>query len=79
NGKALIREKLYQKGYPKDIINIHLENIDMDEYYYYLEKLYEKIKDKYNKYDDFNRVNRIKAYLFSRGYSMGEISILDLN
>ncbi len=51
----------------------------MDEYYAALRKLYAKIKDKYNKYDDFNRINRIKAYLFSRGYSTGEISILDLN
>ena len=79
NGKALIREKLYQKGFTKEQIESHLENIDMDMYYEYLEKLYLKIKHRYDKLEKYARTNRIKAYLFSRGYSISEISILDLN
>lgn len=79
NGKALIREKLYQKGYKKEDIDRHLQNIDYDLYFASLNKLYGKIKDKYNKYDSFIRIQKIKAYLFSRGYSSSEISSLDLN
>ena len=79
NSKALIREKLYQKGFTKEQIEFHLDNIDMDLYYEYLEKLYLKIKHRYDKLDKFSRLQRIKAYLFSRGYSTSEISILDLN
>ena len=79
NGKALIKEKLYQKGFTKEQIEYHLNNIDMEIYYEYLEKLYLKIKNRYDKLDKFNRINRIKAYLFSRGYSQSEISIIDLN
>lgn len=79
NGKALIKEKLYQKGYKKEDIERHLKDIDYDLYFAQLNKLYGKIKDRYDKYEPFIRIQKIKAYLFSRGYSSSEISSLDLN
>lgn len=79
NGRAMIREKLYQKGYKREDIERHLKEMDLDLYFDALNKLYGKIKDKYEKYDSYIRIQKIKAYLLSRGYSASEISSLDLN
>ena len=78
NGKALIKEKLYQKGYKKEMIEEHLKLMDMDLYFECLEKLYKKIEHKYDKFNDYIRIQKIKAYLYGRGYSTSEISNLGL-
>ena len=78
NGKLLIRTKLLQKGYSKELIEIALDNIDLDIYYNELNKVYNKIKNKYNKYDDLVRIQKIKSYLYQRGYLYNEIDTLNI-
>lgn len=77
NGINMIREKLYQKGYKKDLIEKELLNLDYDLYYEYLLKLYNKIKNKYDKYDSYIRINKIKAYLYQRGYNSSDIETIN--
>lgn len=78
NGKKMIEAKLIQKGINNELIDMALDKIDYDLYIKYLEKLYLKIKDKYNKYDDYMRINKIKSYLISRGYSYNDISLIKI-
>lgn len=78
NGKKMIESKLIQKGINEELIDMALSQIDYDLYIKYLEKLYLKIKDKYNKYDDYIRINKIKAYLISRGYSYNDIALIKI-
>ena len=78
NGKLLIRNKLLQKGYSKELIENALDNIDDDFYFSELNKIYNKIKSKYNKYDDIVRIHKIKSYLYQRGYSYNEIDLLKI-
>ncbi|MBR6071872.1 MAG: RecX family transcriptional regulator [Acholeplasmatales bacterium] len=78
NGKKMIYEKLKQKKFDVSIINEALNNIDYDLYIEYLNKLYEKIKDKYNKFDDYIRKNKIKSYLYQRGYDSNDISLINI-
>ena len=78
NGIKLIEEKLKQKGIDYDLIDSSLNNIDYDSYYLYLNKLYEKIKNRYDKYDSYIRKNKIKKYLLSRGYTYSDIEKLGI-
>ena len=78
NGIKLIEEKLKQKGIDYDLIDSSLNNIDYDTYYLYLNKLYEKIKNRYDKYDSYIRKNKIKKYLLSRGYTYSDIEKLGI-
>ena len=78
NGKKMIEAKLIQKGFKEELIDMAIDNIDYDLYIKYLEKLYLKVKNKYNKYDDYIRINKIKSYLISRGYSYNDISLLNI-
>ena len=79
NGKKMIEAKLKEKGINDELIDMALDNIDYDLYINYLEKLYLKVKDKYNKFDDdYIRINKIKAYLISRGYSYNDIALIKI-
>lgn len=79
NGKKMIEAKLKEKGINDELIDMALDNIDYDLYINYLEKLYLKVKDKYNKFDDdYIRINKIKAYLISRGYSYNDIALIQI-
>lgn len=78
NGILMIKEKLKSKGFDTNDIEDELSKIDLDIYYECLESLYQKIKDKYNKYDDYIRINKIKAYLLQRGYTYQDINTLDI-
>ncbi len=78
NGILLIKEKLKDKGFKNEIIEEVLNEIDYDSYFDSLNNLYNKIKNKYDKFDDYIRVNKIKAYLLSRGYTFSDISELNI-
>lgn len=78
NGIRLIEEKLKQKGIDFNLIDKTLSNIDYDLYYSCLKKLYDKIKNKYDKYDSYIRKNKIKNYLLGRGYTYSDIEKLSI-
>lgn len=78
NGRLMIYEKLKQKKYDKRLIEEAISNIDYDLYIENLNALYEKIKSKYNKYDDYVRKNKIKQYLYQRGYDFNDIAQIDI-
>ena len=78
NGKKLIEQKLYMHGLDKELIDNAIKNIDMKEYYNYLSKLYEKIKHKYDKFEDYIRVNKLKNYLLQKGYTIDDINTLKI-
>ena len=78
NGILLIKEKLKDKGFKNEIIEEVLNEIDYDSYFDSLNNLYNKIKNKYDKFDDYIRANKIKAYLLSRGYTFSDISELNI-
>ncbi len=78
NGKKMINEKLKARFFDYRLIDEALDNIDYDLYFEYLNKLYEKIKSKYDKFDDYQRRMKIKQYLYQRGYDSNDISLLDI-
>ncbi len=78
NGKKMIVEKLKMKGFDRDLIDTAISKIDYDFYIESLTKLYKKVEHKYDKYDDYIRINKIKQYLFQRGYSSNDINIIDI-
>lgn len=77
NGKLLIEKKLYEKQFSKDLIDDTLNNIDYDEYLNQLNNLYLKIKDKYIDDNSYIRINKIKKYLLSRGYTYSDINMIE--
>ena len=78
NGKNMIKEKLKIKGFNKELIDNAINNIDYDFYFENTLKIYEKIKHKYDKYDDYIRKNKIKQYLYSRGYDYNDINEINI-
>ena len=78
NGKLMIYEKLKQKRYDKKLIDEAISNIDYDLYFEALNNLYNKIKSKYDKYDDYVRKNKIKQYLYQRGYEYSDINEINI-
>ena len=78
NGKKMIEEKLKNKKFDKELIADAIKSMDYDLYYEALAKLYEKIKHKYDKYDDYIKRQKIKQYLYQRGYDSSDISTLDI-
>jgi len=79
NGILMIKEKLKAKGFDYNLINNKLNEIDYELYYEYLNKLYLKIKDKYNKEsNDYIRINKIKKYLYQRGYTQSDINEINI-
>ena len=77
-GILYIKEKLYQKGFNKELIDINIDNYDKKLYKDNLIKLYNKIKNNYQKYDSYTKKNKIKMYLLRRGYELDMILKLDL-
>jgi len=74
NGKLMIKEKLKNHKFNIDLINQELELIDEELYFECLNKLLIKTQEKYKKEtDDFIRLNKIKRYLYQRGYSNFDI------
>ena len=78
NGINMIKEKLYQKGFNQSLIVKKILDIDYDLYYEYLKKLYNKIKNKYDNPNDYIRINKIKNYLYQRGYTYSDMEELDI-
>ena len=78
NGKKMIEEKLKMKKFDKELIYEALKDMDYDFYYESLAKLYEKIKNKYDKYEDYIKRQKLKQYLYQRGYDSNDISTLDI-
>lgn len=78
NGALLIKNKLYEKGFSKELIDYAISNIDIEEYNNALISLYNKVKKKYQKYDEKLRKYKIKNYLLSRGYLSYDLDILDM-
>jgi len=78
NGIKMIELKLYQKGFDEDLIKKQLTEIDYDLYCNCLENLYNKVRNKYDKYDSYIRINKIKSYLLSRGYTYDDIASLKI-
>ena len=78
NGIKMIEYKLYQKGFDEALIKSALSEIDYDFYCKNLNILYNKIRTKYDKYDNYIRINKIKSYLVSRGYTYDDISSLKI-
>ena len=76
NGRNLIKEKLYQKGFKKEDIEDRLSYMDMNTYKNGLIKLFSKVEHRYDKYDLPIRKEKLKAYLLSRGYTYSEIVFL---
>ncbi len=78
NGIKMIEAKLHQKGFDDDLIKSSLSVIDYDYYCNILEILYNKIRNKYDKYDNYTRINKIKSYLLQRGYTYSDIQTLKI-
>lgn len=76
NGKLLIEKKLYEKQFSKELIDEALNNLDYEEYINQLSNLYEKIKNKYDDEKSYIRINKIKKYLLSRGYTYSDLDNL---
>lgn len=78
NGVLLIKNKLYEKEFSNELIELAISSIDIEEYNNSLIRLYNKVKAKYQKYDDKIRKYKIKNYLLSRGYLSYDLDILDI-
>jgi len=78
NGIKMIESKLYQKGFDETLIKKSLFEIDYDLYCNCLNNLYNKIRNKFDKYDDYTRINKIKSYLLQRGYTYSDIADLKI-
>ncbi len=78
NGINLIRHKLYQKGFDKELIDSKLEDLDEELYVETINKMYEKALKRYKKYDEYVRINKVKSYLVSRGYTLSDIEKLNI-
>ncbi len=78
NGILMIKKKLYEKGFSKEVIDKEMEKLDYDLYYEYLNKCYIKNKDKYNKYDSNISKIKLKGYLLQRGYIISDLNNIDI-
>ena len=74
NGKLLIINKLYNLKYNEKLIDFAITKINYDDYFKALKKLYDKALIKYqDELNDFVKENKIKRYLYQRGYSLDDI------
>ena len=76
NGILLIKEKLYQKGYSKELTDLALENINYDMYYQKMNNQYTKALKAQKKGDDFERMMKAKNSLLRRGYTYSDLEKL---
>ncbi len=72
NGKLLIERKLKEHKFSPDLITKALEEMDKQLYLEALNRLYDKIKDKY-KDEPYVKKMKIKRYLLTRGYTYEDI------
>ena len=77
NGILLIKEKLYQKGYDKDLIEMSLENINYDIYYSKMNIYYNKALKAQKKGEEFERIMKAKNSLLRKGYTYFDLDKLD--
>jgi len=77
NGILLIKEKLYQKGYDKDLIEMSLENINYDMYYSKMNIHYNKALKAQKKGEEFERIMKAKNSLLRKGYTYFDLDKLD--
>ena len=73
NGILMIKDKLYQKGYDKDLVEEKLDNIDYDLYYKKMNEHYLKSYKSYKHDDEYNRVIKAKNSLLRRGYTYSDL------
>ena len=76
NGILLIKEKLYQKGYDKELTDLALENLNYDMYYMKMNNQYTKALKAQKKGDDFERMMKAKNTLLRRGYTYSDLEKL---
>lgn len=74
NGENLIRQKLFDKGFENNLISLKLKDIRCDEYYEALNKMYNKALKNYKEDEGYQKVQKIKKYLLSRGYTYQDIN-----
>lgn len=68
--KKKTMSELINKGFYKEDILEYLETVNIEEHEEEIEKLVNKLYKKYSlKYDAYTTINKIKAYLYSKGYS----------
>jgi len=78
-GKKMIKEKLKMKKYDDLVITESINNIDYDLYIESLNELFNKIKNKYDKYDAYVKKMKLKQYLYQRGYDKEDIDLIVVN
>lgn len=76
NGRLMIEHKLYEHKFNKELINEALKNMNLEQYYEALNKLYNKAKDKYHD-AEYIKIQKIKKYLLSRGYTYSDLEAID--
>jgi regulatory protein len=74
NGENLIRQKLFDKGFENNLISLKLKDIRCDEYYEALNKMYNKALKNYKEDEGYQKVQKVKKYLLSRGYTYQDIN-----
>ena len=74
NGENLIRQKLFDKGFENNLISSKLKDIRCDEYYEALNKMYNKALKNYKEDEGYQKVQKVKKYLLSRGYTYQDIN-----
>ncbi|MBQ9448427.1 MAG: RecX family transcriptional regulator [Acholeplasmatales bacterium] len=77
NGILLIKEKLYQKGYSKELTDLALENINYDMYYQKMNNQYTKALKAQKKGDEFERMMKAKNAMLRRGYTYSDLEKLN--
>lgn len=77
NGILLIKEKLYQKGYSKELTDLALENINYDMYYQKMNNQYSKALKAQKKGDEFERMMKAKNAILRRGYTYSDLEKLN--
>lgn len=78
NGILMIKKKLYEKGFSKELIDKEILELDYDLYYEYLNKCYLKNIDKYKKYDSYTSKLKLKNYLLQRGYRASDLNNINM-
>lgn len=78
NGKLMIIQKLKLRKFNSLLIDDAISKIDIEEYNNAIIKLYNKIKNKYDKYDDYVKIGKIKNYFYQRGYTTNDLVDLSL-
>lgn len=77
-GKVKIKNGLIQKFVSKECIKVALSSIDADEYQKVFNTRLEIARKRYaNEKDSYTRLQKIKRYMYSKGYEMELIGTID--